>query len=607
MVQQQVRSTNIFFVILVLEVLVIHGSHSSPNDSLVVTTNYGKLKGTLESSRSNRSFCAFKGIPYAKPPVGNLRFRAPVAPDSWTNVRDASKDASMCIQKNYLFYENPPVEGKEDCLYLNVYTPQCARTSVFQSRRTLLPVMVFIHYGAFFGGTGRSDYLGPEFFMDRKVVLVTFNYRLGAFGFLSTNDDASPGNWGLKDQVAALQWVHENIIFFGGNNQKVTIFGQSAGAGSVHYHMLSPTTKHLFSKAISQSGSTLSLWGRPANELQAQIAKQQATFVGCDAGTDSNTMVSCLRNVDAEKLADSVEKFKYFSSEPFLLYAPVTERRTALNPKPYITEDPLDIIKSGRMRKVPWILGVVADEGILRASPLLRQSSVLSELNSNFLVLAPQMFALSLSIPDDNVKNVLNKINDFYIGTNFINITQPESVQGFIDLYSDRSFVYGSYQSALLHAWKGHTPIWFYNFAYKGQNSYEPNFAATNEEIPFKWGISHCDDLIYLFPSKRFFPRLSAPHDQQMSKIMIKMWVNFATYGDPTPLSDPGASRWRSLQNLEGRSTVRNSDLIYLNISGSFKNGIRDGIRFEIMNSFYPERMRFWQSLPLWENIDGLQ
>lgn len=607
MVQQLIRSTNMFFVILVMEVLVIHGSHSSPNDSLVATTNYGKLRGTFESSRNNRSFCAFKGIPFAKPPVGNLRFRAPISPDSWTDVRDASKDAPMCIQRNYLFHENPPVEGNEDCLYLNVYTPHCARTSVFQRRHSLLPVMVFIHYGAFFGGTGRSDYLGPEFFMDKKVVLVTFNYRLGAFGFLSTNDDASPGNWGLKDQVAALQWVHENILFFGGNNQKVTIFGQSAGAGSVHYHMLSPTTKHLFSKAISQSGSTLSLWGRPANELQAQIAKQQAAFVGCDPATDSNTMVSCLRNVDAEMLANSVEKFKFFSSEPFLLYAPVMERRTDLNPKPYITEDPLDIIKSGRMRKVPWIIGVVADEGILRASPLLRQSSVLSQLNSNLPDLAPQIIGLSLSVPADDIKEVWNKINDFYIGNEFINITERENVQGFIDLFSDRSFIYGSYQSALLHAWKGHTPIWFYNFAYKGQHSYEKHFAATSEEIPFNWGISHCDDLLYLFSSKKLFPQLSTPNDQQMSKTMIQMWVNFATNGDPTPFTTPGASRWHPLHNLEGRSTIRNSDLIYLNISGSYQGGVGDGVNFEIMNSFYPERIRFWQSLPLWENIDVLQ
>lgn len=598
------RSSNIFLIILVLEVLVIRGSHSSPTDNLIVTTNYGKLKGILESSRYNRTYCAFKGIPFAKPPVGNLRFRAPIPPDPWKNVRDASKDAPMCIQKNYLYHQTPPVEGKEDCLYLNVYTPQCTKLPI-PNRRFLLPVMVFIHYGAFFGGTGHSDYMGPELFMDKKVVLVTFNYRLGAFGFLSTNDDASPGNWALKDQVAALQWVHDNIITFGGNNQKVTLFGQSAGAGCVHYHMLSPTTKNLFSKAISQSGSTLSLWGRPANELQAQIAKQQAMFVDCDPTTDSHTMVSCLRNVDANVLADSADKFKFFSTEPFLLYAPVTEMQTAMNPKPYITEDPLDIVRSGRMRKVPWITGVVADEGILRASPLLRQPSVLSQLNDNFPQLASQILALPLSVPTTEVTDIWNKINNFFIGSDFINVTEPENVQGFINLYGDRAFIYGSYQSALLHAWKGHTPIWFYNFAYRGEHSYEKHFATTTEKIPFNWGISHCDDLLYLFTSKKLFPPLTSPNDQLMSKIMVKLWTNFATYGDPTPFSISKKSRWEPLRNLEGFSTVKNSDLIYLNITGSHDDAL--GINFEVTNSFYPHRMQFWQSLPLQENIDGFQ
>ncbi|KAF2887884.1 hypothetical protein ILUMI_18289, partial [Ignelater luminosus] len=149
----------------------------------VVQTKYGKVKGHSLTSRQNRTFYAFQGIPFAAPPTGRLRFKAPVPPIPWTVVRDATKDGPMCIQKNYLYSLDPAIEGEEDCLYINVYTPKVFLFIPFPQNKnaSLLPVMVSIHQGGFFTGTGNIDYIGPHYFMDKDVVLVSFNYRLAVF------------------------------------------------------------------------------------------------------------------------------------------------------------------------------------------------------------------------------------------------------------------------------------------------------------------------------------------------------------------------------------------------------------------------------------------
>ncbi|KAF2889220.1 hypothetical protein ILUMI_16954, partial [Ignelater luminosus] len=149
----------------------------------VVQTKYGKVKGHSLTSRQNRTFYAFQGIPFAAPPTGLLRFKAPVPPIPWIVVRDATKDGPMCIQKNYLYSLDPPIEGEEDCLYINVYTPKVFLfiLSAQNENASLLPVMVYIHHSGFFAGTGNSDYIGPHYLMDKDVIFVSFNHRLAAF------------------------------------------------------------------------------------------------------------------------------------------------------------------------------------------------------------------------------------------------------------------------------------------------------------------------------------------------------------------------------------------------------------------------------------------
>ncbi|XP_049766326.1 juvenile hormone esterase-like [Schistocerca cancellata] len=205
---------------------------SQEGDDVFVTVETGALRGVVSTSHNGTLYSKFVGIPFATPPLGDLRFlqgvdHAPTPAASWTGTRDALSYGSRCPQKG---------RGSEDCLYVNVYAPLVNDSSP-------LAVMVNIHGGGY--TTGSSRFRRPDFFMDKGVLLVTFNYRLGSIGFLSLQNDDIPGNAGLKDQVFTLQWVQHNIAAFGGDPDKVTIFGESTGGSSTSHLFLSPAAKGL--------------------------------------------------------------------------------------------------------------------------------------------------------------------------------------------------------------------------------------------------------------------------------------------------------------------------------------------------------------------------
>jgi hypothetical protein len=203
---------------------------------LEVAVAQGLLRGTTKTTRGGRSFGAFEGIPFAQPPLGELRFKAPVPVQSWQGVKDATKPHNICPQRD-IYRRSTVIEGNEDCLYLNVYTPQLNNTA------SRFPVMIFFHGGGWLCGGGNSLWYGPDILLDRDVILVVTNYRLGPLGFLSTGDAACPGNNGMKDQNLAMRWVKDNVAAFGGDPEKITIFGESAGGASAQLHMMSPLSK----------------------------------------------------------------------------------------------------------------------------------------------------------------------------------------------------------------------------------------------------------------------------------------------------------------------------------------------------------------------------
>lgn len=226
-------------------------------DEPIVKIKNGTLLGLTLKTRKGREIAAFRGIPYALPPLEKLRFEPPKPAAAWNDVRSAKEDANICVQRNIYIYQEEIV-GDEDCLYLNVYTPKLPTEN--DKLKGRYPVMIWFHGCGWICGAGHSEFYNPKFLLDHDLVLVTVNYRLGPLGFLSTEDTVCPGNNGLKDQSLSIRWVHENIAAFGGDPNSVTIFGESAGGASVHYHMISNLTKGLIHRAISQSGNGHCLW-----------------------------------------------------------------------------------------------------------------------------------------------------------------------------------------------------------------------------------------------------------------------------------------------------------------------------------------------------------
>ncbi|XP_049799890.1 esterase FE4-like [Schistocerca nitens] len=209
-------------------------SHGAPRIYITVDTPLGPIRGRQLNTTTGNPVYTFKGIPYAEPPVGSLRFKPPVPVSSWTEEKDALQTPNRCIQMDGL----GNIKGDEDCLYLNVFSPELpSDTSVPR------PVLVLIHVGCFRTGYAQQCYL--DYYIDHGIVVVSIQYRLGALGFMSTGDSLLPGNLGMKDQVLALKWIKQNIRGFGGNPDEVTISGQSSGGSAVHYHLLSPLSKGL--------------------------------------------------------------------------------------------------------------------------------------------------------------------------------------------------------------------------------------------------------------------------------------------------------------------------------------------------------------------------
>ncbi|XP_036141339.1 esterase E4 isoform X3 [Monomorium pharaonis] len=257
----------------------------------------GILTGIVED-RYNIRYFAFRGIPYAKPPIGELRFKDPVPAKPWSGDRDASKNGNMAVQINLFTHA---IEGDEDCLYLNVYT---TKIEPLEKR----PVMVWVHGGGFFIGCGNAIFnveQYPDYIIEKDVVLVSLNYRLDVLGFLNLNDKVASGNQGLKDIVLALKWIQKNISKFGGDSENVTIFGESAGGAIVHCLALSPVTKGLFHKIIAQSGVAtnpwvLTEWKNKTTNKSFQLAEKLGKTT-----SDPKVAYEFLKTIDAKKLIEN--------------------------------------------------------------------------------------------------------------------------------------------------------------------------------------------------------------------------------------------------------------------------------------------------------------
>jgi para-nitrobenzyl esterase len=472
----------------------------------IAETRSGKVEGVERDGVH-----VFKGIPYAAPPVGARRWLAPAREDSWDGVRDATRFSAQSAQgafaMNMMFGGEEP-EVSEDSLYLNVWTPACD-----DAKR---PVMVWIHGGAFVFGAGDTPwYDGTRFARDGDTVFVTINYRLGPFGFLHLADlfgdaFAGSGNNGILDQVAALEWVRDSIAGFGGDPQNVTVFGESAGAGSVGTLLGLPAAQGLFHKAIAQSGAS-SWWA--SREAATDITRALLAGLGVEPGD-----VEALRAVTMDALIAAATGLGTGGpSGGGLPFQPVVDG--AALPRP-----PLDAIEAGSADGVPLLLGTNRHEATL------------------FNFLDPGLIAV-----DDT--GIVRRIATWYGGdgealVDAYRSRRPDAsgLELWTDLASDAMFRIPAIRLAEVQ--RAHAPVWMYLFAWE-----TPVFGGTLKsthavEIPFVFdNLDHGAELFTGTSQDR----------QQLADAMHGAWVAFAHRAVP---DHDGIPAWPAYDTTR-RATMR--------------------------------------------------
>lgn len=455
-------------------------------DSLVVKTAQGAVRGKRINASKVR---AFLGIPYATPPLGNLRWKAPEPPTPWQGVRDASSFGARCEQwpiwKDYVFLDSAP---SEDCLFLNVYTP--AKSAHH------LPVMFWIHGGGYTAGAGSEPRYTNSGLPLRDVILVTINYRLGVFGFLASKDlveegHGSAGNYGLMDMVAALHWVQANIERFGGDPGNVTIFGESAGSFAVSTLMASPKAQGLFQKAIGESGA-------PFGAVLAVDAVSSRSLRDQE-WVDSLRVkdLAALRALPAAKLIDAARNM------PVGWFSPVVDGHLVPQSVP-------QIYAAGKQAHVPLLLGWNRDE---RAGTLSKGMTV-----AKWKAFAQEYYG--------------QNANEF-ISSAFPVKSDTEAVLSADAYTTDQFIAFGTWQWAEAQLKTGGAPVYRYHFELP---------APPSDMHPEGKYAFHSDELEYVFGTLDTRGGTTwRPEDRKVSEEMMDYWTNFAKTGDP---NGPGLPTW---------------------------------------------------------------
>ncbi|MDQ8200879.1 carboxylesterase family protein [Pelagicoccus enzymogenes] len=465
---------------------------SAPSQASQVKVTGGIVEG---EASPDGEVLSFKGIPYAAPPVGDLRWKRPQPVRPWQGVRDATKFGPRAMQKriwdDMFFYDEGP---SEDCLYLNVWRPAAP-----QGKK--LPVMFWIHGGGFFaGGTSEPRQNGHQL-ARKEVIVVSVGYRMGIFGFMAhpelTEESAvgASGNYGLLDMVAALEWVQENIAAFGGDPGNVTIFGESAGSWAVSSLMATPLSEGLFHKAIAQSGAVLSPWRQPPSRLEAE-----ATAVGFLEEHFGGATLESLRELPADKLID-------------VFWAEGLGNFSVCEDGYFFPKSPSEIFARGEQRPVPLVVGWNLDEsgpeGFLRGAPA-----------------TPEGFQA-------RAREEFGERADAFLEV-YAAATPEEVKRAAADYAGDRFIGFGTWKLAEEHARTSGAPVYRYRF---DQLLPLPEGAPADAQAraAHSWEIEYVFDVI----DSKDLPWRS--EDYEVARLMSSYWTQFAKTGDPNA---EGLPRW---------------------------------------------------------------
>uniref|UniRef100_A0A2A4K075 Carboxylic ester hydrolase n=1 Tax=Heliothis virescens TaxID=7102 RepID=A0A2A4K075_HELVI len=481
-----------FKIILPLIFYLIHNGSGLSRIDPLVDSKVGLIRGLRAT---DGDYSMFMGIPYAT--VNESNPFGPSTPHSgFDEVFEAYDDSAICPQIEE--FDNTVV-GSVDCLHLNIYAPNSANS------RNRLPVLVWI-YGGYFtiGFSGRYVY-GPKFFVEKEVILVTLNYRLGPYGFMCLDIPDVPGNQGLKDQQLALKWIKDNIEAFGGDSNQITIMGESAGGASADFHLLYGQEK-LFDKAIMQSGTSFCPWAVLEPDRSAPLKlSEHLGFVT----TDIHEALAFLSTVDAHLIIAAIPELD-------LVFRPCVENNFE-NVEKFIHDYPLNI-KKPNIDNVPILIGYNSYESVYTYDTLSEEEF------ENFNVFYEYLDKY-FNFGDEELIEMEQYVRNFYIGDEKITKAVED---GIIKFDSDLLFTYPVARTVQKYLDNGLKNIYFYLFSYDGGR----NFVKHNLNITTP-GASHADELGYLFDVSY----MDEPNteDQLIVDRITTLWSNFAKYGNPTP------------------------------------------------------------------------
>lgn len=477
-------------------------------DCADMVTDKGKITGTLDKESG---VCSYKGVPYAAPPVGPLRFSNPREHEPWASTLIAGKHQNSCLQFPMMSGgKDSTVEGDEDCLYLNVWH----RAGAPDAPR---PVMVFIHGGGFIYGSGHMDpNEGTKLAEFGDVVVVTINYRLGPFGFLVhpafRDAEGHIGNYGLYDQTFALKWVNRNIAAFGGDPANVTIFGESAGGMSVGMQIISPVSRGLFHKAIIESAPVVLITKDVAR--MENIGERAAGKAGCG---DPTLAAQCLRAMPAADILRSMRGGILFVNDPetTIPFEPVIGEA-------FLPDNPLKMFRDGRYpTDMPVILGSNKDE----ASYFVSGRDIKSAAD----------FDREARADAEKIRNALQ--TDVFSG-DFLSLYDVAAYdtpkKAYSDLVCDVGFTCPTRLLANLLSKNG-TPTYMYYFT------------KTPTPAVKDWGAFHGAELPFVFGNFQFLNmKFPTKGNKALAKKVIQLWTSFARTGTPTA---SGAPAWPAYES----------------------------------------------------------
>ncbi|KAG5681806.1 hypothetical protein PVAND_011214 [Polypedilum vanderplanki] len=486
----------------------------------IVQSEYGPIKGVHKESALGTNYVSFQSIPYMKAPIGKLRFRDAEPMDKWSTPFDASFEATTYYALNFV---NGECEGKEDSGVLNIFTKSV-------KPKKLYPVMIWIHGGGFIHGSSTTEIYGPDYFLQKDVVFVSINYRLGAIGFLSLNDKTLgvPGNGGLKDQLFAIKWIKRNIHNFGGDSNNITLFGESAGAASCHYLSISEQSKGLFQRIILMSGTSLcKTWAFMPRFLCQKFSDKLARKLGWKGKIgDERDLLEYLENASAvdivvatKSLLNADESFGLGMISPFVPVVEPYESENCL-----ISKDPVELVKTAWSNEIDILFTGNSFEGVIRSDN--NDERAIAHLNKYPAFFLP-LLELNLSRDDPKAQELGQKIKSLYFSKH--QEMTKDSRESYLRFSSELLFWNGIYRAIQSRVKYARANTFLMRFDAVG----EFNMVKDLKNCSEYQGAAHGDDLFYLFKNIVFdIPEKSSKESNVIEK-MIGMFTSFAINGNP--------------------------------------------------------------------------